>query len=223
VVERLRSEAPGLEIAWNRKIEPLPENAFFTGSISLITPLLGILSGSVTPARAASFLRSYRSSDPITPLSAYWYAECCSRFGMHEEAWEAIAAIWGKMLEEGSTTTWESSVLRGFSDFHANQTTYRAYGSYRMSLCHSWSSTPAYWISRYVLGVQPIEPGFRAIRFQPYLPEGMNRCDGTVPTPHGPIHVRLTREPGGGTNARIHCPATIRRAEEGTSCYRFGF
>ena len=47
-------------------------------------------------------------------------------------------------------------------------TTYTAYDSYRMSLCHSWSSTPVVWIARYVLGIRALEPGYARIAFEPH-------------------------------------------------------
>ncbi|GIP39477.1 hypothetical protein J31TS4_27570 [Paenibacillus sp. J31TS4] len=174
----------------------LPEEVFLDSPQALLTPLLGILCGAVSREKAAVFLQNQSLTDPLTPLSAYWFAECCSRHGLHEKAWEAVALVWGSMLGTGATTFWESIVLDRGEDYHAAQTTYTAYDSYRMSLCHSWSSTPVVWISRYILGIRPLEPGYRTFAFAPNALPGLTSCKGSVSTPAGPIHVEWTVKDG---------------------------
>ncbi|RUS46678.1 alpha-L-rhamnosidase C-terminal domain-containing protein [Cohnella sp. AR92] len=165
------------------EIEP---ERFLEGE-QLITRLLGILSGYVGNEQGEAFLRSYEVRDPITPLSAYWLADCCSMLGLQEKAWEAISQVWGKMLAEGATTCWESVKLKHDGDFHDALTTYTAYDSYRISLCHSWAGTPVHWIVARVLGVEPLEPGYSSIAFNPRLISGIESCVGTIPTPFGAI------------------------------------
>lgn len=45
------------------------------------------------------------------------------------------------------------------------------------------------WISRYLLGVQPLEAGYKRVRVTPYLPEGMKELKGSVYCPFGMISV----------------------------------
>ncbi|WP_274362150.1 alpha-L-rhamnosidase C-terminal domain-containing protein [Paenibacillus thermotolerans] len=174
----------------------IEESVFLQEGNAFITPLIGIVSGLLPERSAERFLSGCELRDPITPLSAFWLAECYSKYGFHDKAWNVISTVWGSMLEQGATTFWESSVLMHGSDFHQAQTTYTAYDSYRMSLCHSWASTPVQWISRYVLGVKPLEPGYESFSFEPVPLPGMSRCSGIVNTPRGPLHIQWKAEEG---------------------------
>ncbi|WP_340024202.1 alpha-L-rhamnosidase C-terminal domain-containing protein [Paenibacillus sp. FSL K6-1096] len=185
-IGKLKSYIPGLVNLPAWRYPDIPGEQFLQGE-QLITPLLGILSGYVKEAEAKRFLQGYTVADPITPLSAYWLAECCSRLGYQDKAWEAISRVWGTMLKEGATTCWESVTLEYDGDFHDALTTYTAYDSYRISLCHSWAGTPVHWIVSRVLGVVPVEPGYRTIAFHPQPIEGISTCWGTLPTPYGAI------------------------------------
>lgn len=164
----------------------LDGNRFLSGD-QLITKLLGIMAGYVDTHEGEAFLRSYQVQDPITPLSAYWLADCCSEFGLQEKAWEAVSKVWGKMLAEGATTCWESVTLDHETDFHDALTTYTAYDSYRISLCHSWAGMPVHWILSRVLGIQPLEPGYQSVSVRPQPLNGITTCMGSIPTPLGPI------------------------------------
>ena len=85
-----------------------------------------------------------------------------------------IRQRWGAMIAAGSTTLWEL-------------------WSPLASQCHAWSTTPTFDLTTYVLGVTPAEPGYRVARIAPRLGD-LQWAEGNVPTPHGPIHVRV--EPG---------------------------
>ena len=58
---------------------------------------------------------------------------------------------------------------------------------------HGWSSTPTRDMIFYTLGVTPAEPGYTVARIAPRL-GSLAWAEGTVPTPHGLISVRV--EPG---------------------------
>ncbi|MFS0723844.1 alpha-L-rhamnosidase C-terminal domain-containing protein [Paenibacillus sp. 1P07SE] len=208
-LNRLAKWVPELELridwAWAR----LTEEDFLTTS-SLIVPLLGIISGYVSEHRGRQFLTSYELKDPITPLSSFWLAECYSNIGLHDKAWETIKQVWGKMLDQDATTFWEGILLSDEqADFHRGLTTYTAYDSYRMSLCHSWSSTPVQWLTKYVLGVQPLEPGYRKVRFSPQAVGGMQKCTGDVGTPLGAIKVEWELGKNGQLQSSIKVPDEV--------------
>ncbi|UVI27523.1 alpha-L-rhamnosidase C-terminal domain-containing protein [Paenibacillus spongiae] len=188
-VQSLTSFVPELEIHADWPDPVFDEDEFLQDDSALITPLIGIVCGYISEESAMRFLDYYKVQDPITPLSAYWLAECYSKYGRHQEAWEVIEEVWGTMLKDGATTFWESVVMSPQSDYHDSQTTYTNYNSYRMSLCHSWASTPVTWISKFLLGVQPAEPGYASVHFQPNAVIGLTECKGTVSTPRGPLAV----------------------------------
>ena len=87
-----------------------------------------------------------------------------------------------KMLFSGATSLWETPF--GTDDF-------RAAGS----LCHAWSSIHVYWAGAGVLGVEPLEPGFKRFRVSPRTGE-LDRAQGVVPTPAGDISVKWQK---------VHC------------------
>ena len=81
----------------------------------------------------------------------------------------------------------------------------------KASRCHAWSSTPTYDLTAHVLGVQPLEPGFRRTRIAPYFGE-LTSVAGRVPTPLGVIEVDLTPSGGSvvipdGITARVTSPS----------------
>ena len=68
-------------------------------------------------------------------------------------------------------------------------------------------------LQTFLLGVEPLEPGFRTFRVRPIVPDGVERACGTVPTPHGPVRVewRLERaSPAcGGATSGIRLSFTV--------------
>lgn len=115
---------------------------------------------------------------------------------------DALRDRWGDMLDRGATTAWET-----FIGFQAE--------AWTRSWCHAWSALPAYLLSAYVLGVRPLEPGFKRVLIAPQLAD-LTWAEGRVPTPHGPIVVRLDRY-AGGVKVRMTLPdgvsADVRGAD----------
>ncbi len=64
------------------------------------------------------------------------------------------------------------------------------------SRCHAWSATPTYDLTTHVLGVRPIEPGYRKVAIHPHF-GSLTKLSGRVPTPHGMIELSLQRDRGG--------------------------
>lgn len=105
--------------------------------------------------------------------SPFFYAyilEAMIQAGLRGEAIDLIREKWGQMLDRGATTFWEMWDVT------------------TQSRCHAWSSSPLYHISEQILGVMPIEPGWRKVRIDPYR-AGLEFARGTVPSPLGPVRV----------------------------------
>ena len=62
-------------------------------------------------------------------------------------------------------------------------------------------------LTDYVLGVEPVEPGFAKYRLRPVPPSGITHAAGVVPTPRGPLRVSWRLEGGR--------PVVDSRLEEG--------
>lgn len=93
-----------------------------------------------------------------------------------------LQSTWAKMAFSETSTMWETSY--GADDF-----------DYAGSLCHGWSALPVYYHLSSLLGVKPLEPGFRTFQVTPN-PFRLSSLQGEVPTPYGPIHVSWEKDRG---------------------------
>jgi len=88
-----------------------------------------------------------------------------------------------RMIKMGATTFWEEFDLdwmKGTSRIDVPEKDNipcihvpfgkSCYVGLRLSLCHGWASGPTSFLSRYVLGVKPIEPGYKKIKIEPSCP-----------------------------------------------------
>jgi hypothetical protein len=80
---------------------------------------------------------------------------------------------------------------------------------FRHSLCHGWASGPTAFLSQTVLGVKPLEPGFKRVRIAPQL-GNLQWVEGDYPTPLGVIHVRHERRADGTIKSKITAPRGIK-------------
>jgi hypothetical protein len=108
----------------------------------------------------------------VTSYFAYYPLEVLLRHGKGSEAIECIGRLWGWMLQNGAWTTWEY-----FADKSG------------ASLCHAWSASPNYFLSREILGVRRIPGEPDAVEVDP-RPGDLEWAQGTVPHPLGTIEVR---------------------------------
>jgi len=128
----------------------------------------------------------------------YWTMEAQFRAGLAAAALNDIRKVYGHLLGFGATTTWEKCDL-AVGD-HPNEN--EAAGS----RCHGWSAGPAYLLPAHVLGVQPQEPGFAAVRLAPQLGD-LAWAAGVVPTPRGLIKLRWER--GAAVTGAVTLPADM--------------
>lgn len=80
---------------------------------------------------------------------------------------------WRHMLDSDATITWEawSDSVKPNLDWN-----------------HAWGAAPANLLPRYILGAQPLTPGWSRAKIRPN-PSGLEFARGTVPTPRGPVSV----------------------------------
>jgi hypothetical protein len=119
---------------------------------------------------------------------------------------EAMALItapndrsWRHMVESGTTITWEAWDLK----YKPNQ-----------DWNHAWGAAPANLLPRFVLGVEPWQPGWQRALVRP-CPGGLSEARGKVPTPRGPILIDWRRDTTfqiqitlpDGVVARVELPA----------------
>jgi hypothetical protein len=71
--------------------------------------------------------------------------------------------------------------------------------------CHAWGAHPIFHLFATILGVRPAAPGMAEIAVSPQL-GGLDWAEGTMHTPHGPLHIRVD-----GTGSTVDLPEGIRR------------
>ena len=100
---------------------------------------------------------------------------------------------WRHMLEAGTTITWEAWDQR----FKRNQ-----------DWNHAWGAAPANLLPRFVLGVQPLAPGWARVAIRPHA-GALTSAEGRVPTPRGPIAVRWESGAPAAFRLAVELPAGV--------------
>jgi len=97
--------------------------------------------------------------------------------GADQQAIELMLAdndrSWKHMVESGTTITWEAWDMK----YKPNQ-----------DWNHAWGAAPANLLPRYVLGAQPLSPGWKTARISPTT-GNLKFAKGKIPTPRGPISI----------------------------------
>ncbi|MCK4375260.1 MAG: alpha-L-rhamnosidase N-terminal domain-containing protein [Candidatus Brocadiae bacterium] len=131
-------------------------------------------------ARAADAMFAPDVQPIQTPFHGYFLLDGLYGCGQDQRALDFMRGYWGEMLDRGATTFWEHFGL----DWPREGVPGR-----NPSLCHGWSAAPTWALPAWVLGVRPLEPGFRRFLVDP-RPGDLEWASGTVPTPHGPVRVK---------------------------------
>jgi alpha-L-rhamnosidase len=85
---------------------------------------------------------------------------------------------WRHMVESGATITWEAWDQK----YKPNQ-----------DWNHAWGAAPANLLPRFVLGAQPLTPGWGRALIQPH-PGTLTSAEGRMPTPRGELSVGWKRD-----------------------------
>jgi hypothetical protein len=126
----------------------------------------------------------------ILTASPFFYAyvlEALAESNYRAEAVDLIREKWGEMMDNGATTFWE------------------LWEASTASRCHAWSASPVYHLSQQVLGVMPVDVGWKQVRIAP-LPAGLEYARGTVPSPLGTIRVEWEKAGEDQLAVRVDLP-----------------
>lgn len=126
---------------------------------------------------------------------------------------------WRHMVEAGTTVTWEAWDQK----YKPNQ-----------DWTHAWGAAPANLLPRFVLGAQPLAPGWARALIRPH-PGDLRDAEGRMPTPRGELSVSWTKESSfllkldipDGMTARVELPvlpgsSEIRCAGKRVKAHREG-
>jgi len=71
---------------------------------------------------------------------------------------------------------------------------------------HAWGAAPANIVPRCLMGIEPVEAGFKRFRVRPQT-ANLTSASVKVPTPQGPISLSIENKPGSRWKASIDLPA----------------
>ena len=183
------------------------------------------LSSSLSIDEASSIILG-NGPEKFTSFMGYYLLEALARSGHYAEAMQLISDYWGRMIDLGATTFWEDFnyndaknaarideiVPEGKFDIHADGGAW-CYVGLRHSFCHGWASGPTAWLSRHVLGIVPVEPGFQKVLIDPNLGD-LDWAEGTFPTPYGLIVVKHRKNPDGSISSDVKLPKGVKRVKD---------
>lgn len=130
-----------------------------------------------------------------TPFFLYYALGALCKIGRHDIALDVMRREWGAMIDDGLLTCVE--------------TFKNADGEWGRSVAHAWSAAPAVYLKTEILGVKPLDIGYRKFTVDPH-PCGLTRAVGAVPTPYGNITVKWRVE-GGKTVVDVDAPRECER------------
>lgn len=201
--QRFRSQAARVEQTLNTLLFDSERGVYIDGEGSAHSSLhsnLFMLAFDLVPddrkASVVAFVKSRGMACSV--YAAQFLLEALYRNGEEDYALELMTArhnrSWWNMIRVGSTMTLEAWDLKYKNNLDWN---------------HAWGAAPANILSRFVLGVQPLEPGFTNIRICP-RPGSLKQVSGKVPTPRGPIFVSYADKGKGERWLRVEIPDAIQ-------------
>jgi hypothetical protein len=187
---------------WDAKTGVYDASTKLRGNYVQDANVTAIVAGIPTPQRSRRILRvlGHKLHDKYGPLTVAspvpaGYKQVVSPYmgsfnvltdfaaGRVSAALAMIRREWGYMVDHDPRgVEWERIQLDGIPAGGS-------LGAVSDSLAHAWSTGPTAALSEYVLGVNPVTPGFAHWQVAPQT-GGLRWAQGVVPTPHGPISVR---------------------------------
>jgi len=161
--------------------------------------LFALAFGLIPPHRLASVLPWIKSRGMACSVyPAQFLLDGLFQAGEADHALDLILSrgprSWRNMLDHGATITWEAwdQSVKPNQDWN-----------------HAWGAAPGNVITRHILGVQPLEPGYGRVRIAPQLGT-LTEVEGIVPTIRGSIHVKAWKTaPGAPLNLTVKAPAGV--------------
>jgi len=180
------------------------------------------LSGLRSPKEMYAQVLGQKGHADVSTFYGYYMIEAISEAGEQQRALDTVRDYWGGMLDMGATSFWEDFNLdwtknafridelpvAGKKDVHGDYGEF-CYKGFRHSLCHGWSSGPAAWCIRRVLGIRPLGTGCKSFEVKPNL-GNLQWAEGAYALPGGrALRVRAERQADGTVKTTIDAPAGV--------------
>lgn len=110
-------------------------------------------------------------------LGTKYVLEVLSMYDRVDLAFELLTQTtypsWGFMMEHGATTIWERWEYMTGVDMNSHN--------------HAMYGSIVAWMYKYLVGISPVEPGFRKVSIRPCMPALLPSAQASVDTAYGPI------------------------------------
>ena len=187
---------------------------------------LAVLAGLLDAKDTNESLLKVGGAKGYSTFMGYYILQAKAMAGDLQGALDTVREYWGAMLSLGATTFWEDFDMEwlknaapidrfpkpGEIDVHGSYGNY-CYKGFRHSFCHGWSTGPVSWLSRFVLGIEILEPGCKTLRIVPNLCD-LDFAKGTFPTPFGVVSVEHKKQADGSVTTQITAPDGITVVRE---------
>jgi len=135
-----------------------------------------------------------------SPFAILYLYEALEKMGAEEKILESIHKNYLPMLEAGATTVWETFPGTAWAPKGSLFPT--------RSHTHAWSSAPAYFLNRIILGIRQNEPGGESFTISPLIDE-LTWASGSTLSAKGTINVRWEKE-GKNLNISVQVPSCVK-------------
>ena len=202
------------------KMAGLRGSASWSNSFGLHAAADAINTGSLTQQEGDAMSRKHFQDRvnrvSFSPFNQYFIIQAMARTGSYDEALGSVKDLWGGMVKNGGTTTYE--VYRpSWNDVIAPDSAVPNGPSGIVSLCHPWGAGVVKWLNEEVLGIVPTLPGFKTYDILPHSGRSLTQVSGETPTPLGNIAANFDFKTGlctvsapEGTIGRIGIPKIER-------------
>lgn len=175
--------------SWNKIENTWFANPKVPDKVSKHANLLAIISGLTKEDKTKAIYRllADEKNNPVgTPYMAGFENIALARLGDIQNMLTRVKNYWGGMLDLDATTFWEA-----YDSDHEGKEHYSFYGRpYGKSLCHAWSSGPAAFLPSEILGIRPLEDGWKRFSVHPNI-GSLKWVSSTIPTAFGNIGIDI--------------------------------
>ncbi|MCF7849889.1 MAG: alpha-L-rhamnosidase N-terminal domain-containing protein [Kiritimatiellales bacterium] len=165
-----------------------------------------------TKGDAEKFVRRADGTIVVTPAMSYFLFAGLCEAGFADESWELLQQRFGHMLApETNGTLWEEWWLDG----SGRSGKFKKIGHGRSDAQTESAFFPGLF-TRYILGVEPTQPGMKEVVLRYWPSKNLNRRTGAIPTPSGllqvdwnisPSEIKLALKVPEGITAKLAAPA----------------
>lgn len=176
--------------------------AAWYSSFGLHASAEAVTAGFLTPAEAAGVAAGDLGDVVVLPsqsqFNQYFILQALALLGQLDRGVECIALVWGSIVQAGATTFWETSHPSAVDLWPSGPSPPPNEQSGWVSYAHPWASGPTPWLTRWVAGLRPLEPGYARVLVAPHVAHRMRGVGGAVGTPHGVVTVSARGAADGG-------------------------